>query len=128
MKIKYQFANDSIAIEVSDDWGNILIDLDRQEYNVNQKETRRHVSLNGMDYEGDIFADDIDIENDIIQTENFAELALAIKKLKPAQQSMVNEIFFKGMSISSYAAKEGVNHSAISHRLKTVYKKLKNFI
>lgn len=128
MKIKYQFANDSIEIEVSDDWGNILIDLDRQEYNVNQKETRRHVSLNGMDYEGDIFADDIDIENDIIQTENFAELALAIKKLKPAQQSMVNEIFFKCMSISSYAAKEGVNHSAISHRLKTVYKKLKNFI
>lgn len=55
MKIKYQFANESIEIEVSDDWGNILIGLDRLEYNVNQKETRRHVSLNGMDYEYEIF-------------------------------------------------------------------------
>ena len=33
MKIKYAFADETVEIEVSEEWGNILIDLDRQEYN-----------------------------------------------------------------------------------------------
>ncbi|HWQ88665.1 MAG TPA: hypothetical protein VN374_01675 [Desulfitobacteriaceae bacterium] len=37
MKIKYEFANEIIEIEVAEEWGNLLIDLDRQEYNINQK-------------------------------------------------------------------------------------------
>ena len=45
MKIQYQFADKTVEIEVSDEWGNILIDLDRQEYNNDHKETRRHASL-----------------------------------------------------------------------------------
>lgn len=128
MKIKYEFANETIEIEVVDDWGNLLIDLDRQEYNIHQKETRRHASLNSMNYEGVFFVDDTDVEADIIRTEESAQLDKVIKKLKPAQQSMVQAIFFKGMSISDYATQEGVDHSAISHRLRTVYKKMKTFL
>ena len=30
MKIKYQFATETVEIEVADDWGNLVIDLDRQ--------------------------------------------------------------------------------------------------
>ena len=33
MKIRYSFVNETISIDVPDDWGEILIDLDRQEYN-----------------------------------------------------------------------------------------------
>ena len=33
MKIQYKFVNETISIDVSDDWGEILIDLDRLEYN-----------------------------------------------------------------------------------------------
>ena len=33
MKIQYKFVNETISIDVPDDWGEILIDLDRQEYN-----------------------------------------------------------------------------------------------
>ena len=42
MKIKYAFADETVEIEVSEEWGNILIDLDRQEYNNDHAETRRH--------------------------------------------------------------------------------------
>ena len=43
---RYHFSNgETISIDVSDDWGEILIDLDRQEYNNDHKETRRHYSL-----------------------------------------------------------------------------------
>ena len=45
MKIQYKFASETIEIEVSDEWGEILIDLDRQEYNNDHKETRRHSSI-----------------------------------------------------------------------------------
>lgn len=56
MKIKYQFATETVEIEVSDDWGNLVIDLDRQEYNNDHKETRRHVSLDAAEFEGEVFA------------------------------------------------------------------------
>ena len=52
MKIRYSFVNETISIDVPDDWGEILIDLDRQEYNNDHKETRRHYSLEGKVYEG----------------------------------------------------------------------------
>lgn len=44
MKITYEFATETVEIEVSEDWANLVIDLDRQEYNNNHAETRRHVS------------------------------------------------------------------------------------
>ncbi len=52
MKITYKFATgEATTIEVTDEIGEILIDLDRKEYNVNHKETRRHTSLDGLNFE-----------------------------------------------------------------------------
>ena len=63
MKIRYSFVNETISIDVPDDWGEILIDLDRQEYNNDHKETRRHYSLEGKVYEGmDYAAEDSGLE------------------------------------------------------------------
>ena len=42
MKIQYKFATETISIDVPTDWGEILIDLDRQEYNNDHTDTRRH--------------------------------------------------------------------------------------
>ena len=56
MKIKYEFVNgETSEIEVDDSLGELLVDFDRQQYNNDHKETRRHVSLDGMDYEGELF-------------------------------------------------------------------------
>ena len=50
---RYHFSDgETVSIEIPDDWGEILIDLDRQEYNNDHKETRRHYSLEGKVYEG----------------------------------------------------------------------------
>ena len=56
MKIKYKFATETVEIEVADDWGNLVIDLDRQEYNNDHTETRRHVSYDALDFDGDALA------------------------------------------------------------------------
>ena len=48
---RYHFSDgETVSIEIPDDWGEILIDLDRQEYNNDHKETRRHYSLEGKVY------------------------------------------------------------------------------
>lgn len=129
MKIRYSFVNETISIDVPDDWGEILIDLDRQEYNNDHKETRRHYSLEGKVYEGmDYAAEDSGLEALFAGPTDEERLRAAIQKLAPDQQAMIRAIYFDGVSVNDYAARMGVTQSAISHRLQTVKKKLKKFL
>ncbi len=129
MKIQYKFATETISIDVPDDWGEILIDLDRQEYNNDHKETRRHYSLEGKVYEGmDYAAEDSGLEALFAGPTDEERLRAAIQKLDPRQQAMIRAIYFEGVSANDYAARMGVTQSAISHRLQTVKKKLKKLL
>lgn len=125
MKIKYNFANEAIEIEIDEQWGDVLIDLDRREYNNNHSETRRHISLDGMDYEGDMFAD---IHADIaVQLEAAAEedaLYKAMQTLLPEQKELLHQIFFENRSVADIARQQGVSHVAILERLKRIYRQL----
>lgn len=124
MKIQYKFATETISIDVPDDWGEILIDLDRQEYNNDHKETRRHYSLEGKVYEGmDYAAEDSGLEALFAGPTDEERLRAAIQKLDPDQQTMIRAIYFDGVSVNDYAARMGVTQSAVSHRLQTVKKK-----
>ena len=129
MKIQYKFATETISIDVPDDWGEILIDLDRQEYNNEHKETRRHYSLEGKVYEGmDYAVEDPGLEALFAGPTDEERLRAAIQKLAPDQQAMIRAIYFEGVSVNDYAARMGVTQSAISHRLQTVRKKLKKLL
>ena len=129
MKIQYKFATETISIDVPNDWGEILIDLDRQEYNNDHKETRRHYSLEGKVYEGmDYAVEDPGLEALFAGPTDEERLRAAIQKLDPNQQTMVRAIYFEGVSVNDYAARMGVTQSAISHRLQTVKKKLKKLL
>ncbi|MCE5189119.1 MAG: hypothetical protein LLF75_08065 [Eubacteriales bacterium] len=53
VKIAYRFADGHVEeMEVEPEIAEALRELDRQEYNNTQKESRRHVFLGGMEYEG----------------------------------------------------------------------------
>ena len=127
---RYHFSNgETISIDVSDDWGEILIDLDRQEYNNDHKETRRHYSLEGKVYEGmDYAVEDSGLEALFAGPTDEECLRTAIQQLTPDQQEMVQAIYFENVSVNDYAARMGVTQSAISHRLQTVRKKLKKLL
>ena len=127
---RYHFSNgETVFIEIPDDWGEILIDLDRQEYNNNHKETRRHYSLEGKVYEGmDYAVEDPGLEALFADSTDEERLRAAIQKLAPDQQAMIRAIYFEGVSVNDYAARMGVTQSAISHRLQTVKKKLKKLL
>ena len=127
---RYHFSNgETISVEIPDDWGEILIDMDRQEYNNNHKETRRHYSLERKVYEGMDYAAEASALQALFAGPTDEErLRAAIQKLDPDQQAMIRAIYFEGVSVNDYAARMGVTQSAISHRLQTVRKKLKKLL
>lgn len=129
MKIRYEFVNGEVSeIEVDEGLGELLIDFDRQQYNNDHKETRRHLSLDGMDYEGELFASAEDTERELLRREDAARLMEAMKALSPSQRELALKVYFNGRSSASIAAEEGVDKSAISHRLERIHKKLKKLL
>lgn len=130
MKITYKFVTGEVTeVEVSEEIGAVIIDLDRQEYNNDHKETRRHYSLEGKVYEGmDYAAEDSGLEALFAGPTDEERLHTAIRQLSPDQQEMVQTIYFENVSVNDYAARMGVTQSAISHRLQTVKKKLKKLL
>ena len=130
MKITYKFVTGEVAeVEVSEKIGAVIVDLDRQEYNNDHKETRRHYSLEGKVYEGmDYAVEDSGLEALFAGPTDEERLHAAIRQLSHDQQEMVRAIYFENVSVNDYAARMGVTQSAISHRLQTVKKKLKKLL
>ncbi len=147
MKISYTSVTGQIhEIEVTDDWGAIVLDLDRQEKNQNRKETRRHTALDSYDYidtdadsnprlsrdafeyRNHICANSAEIVADLECKYTRQHIREAVAMLKPAQRDLITAIYFNGVPVHDYAKREGVDHSAISHRLQTAYKHLKKLL
>ena len=127
MKVRYEFVNGEISeIEVDDNLGELLVDFDRQEYNNDHKETRRHTSLDGMEYEGEAFLSPENTEEQVLKREDMARLLRAMEALTPAQRELVSRVYFENEKISKIAREEGVSHVAIHDRLKRIYQKIKN--
>ena len=128
MKYEYTGVIGKTKIEIDDSWGSVLLELDRLEYNNDQAETRRHASLDAYNLDDALFPSGEDISAEYELRERAAALDAAIEKLKPSQRNLIRAVYFDGVSVSDYAQREDVDHSAISHRLQTIYKKLKNII
>ena len=128
VKIKYKFANETVEIEVTEEWGSILIDLDRQEYNNNHKETRRHCPLSAYSYEGEVFSVEDENLTKLIEDTEPGKLLAAILKLSPKQQELIRSIYIDKISVNEYAKRHGVTQSAIAHRLAAAKKNLKKLI
>jgi len=124
MKIQYKFIDEIVEIEVDEDWGNLVIDLDRQEYNNNHTETRRHASLSAMCYEGDYFADD---SADLSTYADILALRDAIKKLPDRQRQIIQLHFFENMGIREIARELGLDHSTVRESLNSAIKNLKKY-
>ena len=125
MKITYEFVTGEVSgVEVDERLGGMLLDLDRQQENNDRKETRRHFPLDGMDYEGEIFASAEDTEREAVRREEMARLYSAMEALSPSQRELVEKVYFEERTFASIAREEGVGESAIRDRMKRIYKKL----
>lgn len=128
MKIKYQFVNESTEIEVSDEWGSVLLELDRQEYNINQKETRRHCSFEAYDQDHNLLGTDDDVLETVISTFEQKELKEAVSKLTKPQQEIIFAVINDNISPSKYAKIKGISRVAAYKTYNLAIKNLKNFL
>ena len=125
MKISYEFVTGEISeVEVDERLGGMLLDLDRQQYNNDQKETRRHFSLDGMDYEGELFVSAEDTEKAVEHREDMARLYSAMEALSPSQRELVKKIYFEERKITDIAREEGVSKQSVHERVQRALKKL----
>ena len=125
MKITYEFVTGEISeVEVDESLGGMLLDLDRQQENNDQKETRRHVSLDGMDYEGELFASAEDTERAVEHREDMARLYSAMEALSPSQRELVEKVYFEERKITDIAREEGVSKQSVHERVQRALKKL----
>lgn len=132
MKYTYKFSDEENTIEINSKWEAVLSELDKKEFNQNRAETRRHELLDiSNEYSSWLKSIDKSLEN-ILNDENDSSieerLHIAISKLKPKQRDLIIAIYFQHISVNEYAEKEGVDHSAISHRLQTAKNNLKKFL
>ena len=128
MKIKYTFATETVEIEVDEAWGTVLVDLDRQDYNNDQKESRRHCSLEAYDPEGQHVSDAFDIEKALQDCEKRDQLHKAIGRLEPSQQALIYALFFQGISVSDYAKRCGISQPAVTQKKMRSIKSLKKIL
>lgn len=130
MKTKYEFVNGEVVeIEVSEEWAKVLADLDRQEYNNEKKETRRHCTLDVLGDEGEWMIDENADPANLLVAEQECEIAQrALDKLTPTQKDALVKICIEGMSTKEYANINGITQSAAAHRIRDARKNMKNFL
>lgn len=121
MKIKYEFANEAVEIEVEEKWATIVLDLDREEYNDNHRETRRHCSLDALNLDDTLLPSDVDVFEAVADAEGKRNLYQAIDKLSPQQRELIWRIYFQGEHPADIARELGVSKTAIPNRLQRIF-------
>ena len=128
MKIEYKFVTGMVEVEVPDDWGTVLVNLDRQGDNNDHKETRRPCSLEACNLDDALLPSDEDVVQDIIKAEEAGRLREALSCLDADQRELVEALYFEGVKAADFAEQKGVSPSAITQRKATALKKLKRFL
>lgn len=125
MKYDYHFDNETIFIDIPDSDYDVLIEMDRIEHNINQKETRRHVSLEACDRDDNQLPSSVNVESSCIQAIEIQALENAMSQLKPRYRSLIEKVYFEMQIVSDIAREQGVDESSVRKLLKRACEKLK---
>ena len=131
MKIEYRFVTgEKAAIEINGDFEEIILELDKEEYNCNRKETRRHKSLSLSDKSIENMSISSDICDDVFKNFNKEKLHNTISRLKPNEQELLHKVYLDldKINITKYANSLGVKPTVLWKRLERIRKKLKNIL
>lgn len=138
IEYRYEFANgDVVELKISrndvageekngisEEWLEMLLDFDRREYNNNQTETRRHISLNAADKDDNQFPTEKDAFDDFYEEEIWNEMC----KVLTERERVVGALFFRqGYKQKEIAKIFEVNEARMSQIIRKIRKKLKKF-
>ena len=129
VKIMYRFADGHVEeLKVEKEVAETLRELDRQEYNNNHRETRRHVTFDCTEEKSWLAVDDQRLSRLLDGPPDEIRLRVAINQLEQHHRDLIIAIFYRGIRIVEYAKLSGVSQSAISQQLGIAIKKLKKLL
>ena len=129
MKITYESATETIEIEVSEKWGHLIEEMNKEDARVDRKETRRHEGLNlVLDESPWLDGGEEDPGDALIRVEVGRDINIALSRLTERQREVFLAVHYYGYGITEYAKKKGVSQPAITKSLKAAEKKLKKFL
>ena len=129
VKITYRFADGHVEeLKVEKEVAETLRELDRQEYNNNHRETRRHVTFDCTEEKSWLAVDDQRLSRLLDGPPDEIRLRVAINQLEQHHRDLIIAIFYRGIKIVEYARLSGVSQSAISQQLGIAIKKLKKLL
>lgn len=114
-------------VEVDDELGKAIAEMDEAAAKIDRKETRRHTYMSELEEKRKYIPDDSDPLEDILEDELHKELRLAIETLSSEQRELLIRVYWNNELQKDIAAEKGVSEMAISKRMKRIIKKLKNF-
>jgi len=119
------------VVEVSDELYDLLKELDKEEYNNNHKNTRRHSSLEmllgkGVEFEKIENKTAVDMEFEFLTQLDNEVLIEAIGSLTLSQQNLVYLRYFLRVKQCDIAKQYGMKPAAITRQLKRILEKIKN--
>ena len=138
IEYRYEFANgDVVELRISrngsigddnrgitSEWLELLLDLDRREYNNNQTETRRHCSLDAFNRDENLFASDKDGFEEMYAEETWKEMCKELTE----REKVIGDLYFRqGYKQAEIAEIFEIDFTRVSHILGRVRKKLKKF-
>ena len=138
IEYRYEFANgDVVELRISksgsagdekngisSEWLELLLDLDRREYNNNQTETRRHVSLNALDQDDNQIPNEKDLFEEFYEEETWKEMC----KVLTEREKLVGDLFFRqGYKQKELAKIFEVNEARMSQIIRKIRRKLEKF-
>ena len=126
-RYRYEFATGTEEIEISGEWADVLLELDKSEEANCKKETRRHISLDAIDFEGEEFAAAADAEAILLEKETEKEVTEMLSSLTETQKRRA-EMRLEGMTYREIARLEGVNVKAIEKSILAGRKKFSLFL
>ena len=127
MKYKYDFCNEAVEIDVPEEWVRVLQDLDREEYNNNQKETRRHCSLEVFDPDELPVPSAESVEDSVLSAMDVDRIRSGIRLLPPRERYLIEQVFLAKRSFADIAREESKNESTIRHAVAIASRRLKMF-
>ncbi len=109
-------------VEVDDELGKYISEMDEADFNLNRRETRRHTYMSVLEEKGRYIPADTDPLHDVLKAERTRELMAAIEKLQPQQKELLIRVYWNKELQKDIAAEEGVSEMTISRRMKKILK------
>ena len=129
MKYNYEFLDETVEIEISEEWAAILYEFDKREYNNNHTETRRHITLDTVKNNNKaVISPEPGMADLMILKEEVQRVEKALESLSLAQKEVIDAVCYEGMIISDFATLKGISRPAATDRLKKARKKLKKHL